>query len=320
MTDKAHIQFPWGSPRRFNTYAHYCQQTYGTRLQKLSIDAGFTCPNRDGTVGTGGCTYCVNDAFNPSYCVPEKSITQQIDEGITFHQFRYRRATKYIAYFQAYSNTYKDIAALKQIYGEALAHPQISGISVGTRPDCVDEEKIAYLSALAKTHFVSIEYGIESCYNRTLAAINRGHTYETAVEAIRMTADKGLFIAVHIILGLPQETRQEMLAEASLLSALPINSLKLHQLQLLKNTVMEQEFQQHPSDFHLFSLDEYIDFVIDFLELLRPDIIIERLSGEAPPRYLAHSSWGLIRADQVLTQIEKRMEERGTWQGKFFCH
>ncbi|MEI6122147.1 MAG: TIGR01212 family radical SAM protein [Bacteroidota bacterium] len=304
--------------RRFNTFAAYCLKTYGTRLQKLSIDAGFTCPNRDGTIARNGCTYCCNDAFNPSYCQPEKNITQQIDEGIDFHKTRYRRATKYIAYFQPYSNTYKELEKLKKIYGEALAHPMISGISIGTRPDCVDDKKLDFLAEIAKTHFVSVEYGIESCYNRTLTSINRGHSFELAKQAIRQTAARNLFVGAHIIFGLPGESRLQMLAEAAILSALPINSLKLHQLQILKNTTMESEFKTNPKSFHLFGLDEYIDFIMDFLELLHPDIIIERLSGEVPPRFLTHSSWGLIRTDQVLVKIENQMKLRNTWQGKLF--
>jgi len=308
----------WADKRRFNTFAAYCQRTYGTRLQKLSIDAGFTCPNRDGTLGDKGCTYCSNDAFNPSYCLPEKSITQQINEGIEFHQNRYRRATKYIAYFQPYSNTYKDLDELKTLYGEALSHPMISGISIGTRPDCIDDAKLDYLSEIAKTHFVSVEYGIESCYNKTLQAINRGHSFETAVDAIKTTAGRKLFVGAHIIFGLPGESRSDMLAEAKMLSALPINSLKLHQLQILKNTVMEMEFNNNPQRFDIFSLEEYIEFIIDFLELLNPDIIIERLSGEVPPRFLVNVPWGMLRADQVMVQIEKRMKMRNTCQGKFY--
>ncbi len=310
--------FPWGNNRRFNAYSSYCITKYGSRLQKLSIDAGFTCPNRDGALGTTGCTYCSNNAFNPSYCRPEISITQQIDEGIEFHKFRYRRATKYIAYFQPYSNTYKSLPELKEIYNEALSHPLISGISVGTRPDCVDDEKLDYFQELSDKYFVSIEYGIESCYNKTLAAINRGHTFEIAADAIRKTADRNIFTSAHLILGLPGESIAEMLDEAKIISALPINSIKLHQLQILKNTQMAADYIKAPTVFKLFSLEEYIEFIIDFLELLNPGIIIERLSGEVPPRFLETSSWGLLRADRVLQLIESRMKERNTWQGRLY--
>lgn len=318
MSEKSNVIFPWGSDRRFNTFSAYCIKTYGSRLQKLSVDAGFTCPNRDGTIGTGGCSYCANDAFNPSYCLPEKSITQQINEGIEFHKFRYRRATKYIAYFQPYSNTYKTLDELKNIYGEALAHPSISGISIGTRPDCVDDEKLDYLQQLSEKYFVSVEYGIESCYNETLKAINRGHTFETAVEAIKKTAARHIFTSAHIIFGLPGESIEAMLDQAETISRLPLNSLKLHQLQIIKGTRMAEEYNINPSSFTLFSLEKYIDFVIDFLERLNPEIIIERLSGEVPPRFLEVSSWGLIRADRVLQMIEQHMKERETWQGRLY--
>jgi len=318
LAEKSNQIFPWGNDRRFNTFSAYCIKTFGSRLQKLSVDAGFTCPNRDGTVGTGGCSYCSNDAFNPSYCLPEKSITQQIDEGIEFHKFRYRRATKYIAYFQPYSNTYKSLDELKKIYGEALAHPSISGISVGTRPDCVDDEKLDYLQQLSEKYFVSVEYGIESCYDETLKAINRGHTFKTAKEAIIKTAARHIFTSAHIIFGLPGEDTKSMLNQAEIISQLPLNSIKLHQLQIIKGTKMAEEFRANPASFALFSLEKYIDFVIDFLERLNPEIIIERLSGEVPPRFLEVSTWGLIRADRVLQLIEQRMKDRETWQGRLY--
>ncbi|HOV11326.1 MAG TPA: TIGR01212 family radical SAM protein [Bacteroidales bacterium] len=310
--------YPWGNNRPFNAYSSYCIKKYGSRLQKLSIDAGFTCPNRDGTMSTGGCTYCSNDAFNPSYCRPEKSITQQINEGIDFHKFRYRRATKYIAYFQPYSNTYKELPQLKKIFEEALAHPFISGIAIGTRPDCIDEEKLDYFGFLAEKHFVSIEYGIESCYNKTLESINRGHTFETAVAAIKKTAERQLFTTTHLIFGLPGESIQDMLDEAQIISNLPVSSIKLHQLQIIKGTVMADEYIKNPSQFTLFKLEEYISFIINFLERLNPAIIVERLSGEVPPRFLQVSSWGLIRADRVLQLIEQRMKELSTWQGRLY--
>jgi len=316
LPEKTNEIFPWGNSRRFNTFSAYCINKYGSRLQKLSIDAGFSCPNRDGTRGYGGCTYCINDAFNPSYCSPGKSITQQIDEGIDFHKFRYRRVTKYIAYFQPYSNTYKDISELKKIYGEALSHPMISGISIGTRPDCIDDEKLDYLQQLSETYFVSVEYGVESCYNKTLEKINRGHTFETAVDAIRKTAARNIFMSAHLIFGLPGETISDMLKEAEIISQLPLNSIKLHQLQILKDSLMAEDYKNNPSAYTLFNLDEYIKFIIEFLERLKPEIIIERLSGEVPPRFLEVSTWGLIRADRVLQLIEQGMKERKTWQGR----
>ncbi|MDD3527305.1 MAG: TIGR01212 family radical SAM protein, partial [Bacteroidales bacterium] len=192
-------EFPWGHSRRYNAYAQYFERTFGGRAQKVTIDAGFTCPNRDGTKGRGGCTYCNNDAFNPSYCSPEKSITQQIKEGITFHANRYRRASKFLAYFQAYSNTYDTLDNLRRRYDEALKIENVVGLVIGTRPDCIDEEKLEYFEQLARTHYVIIEYGIESCYDATLRRINRGHTFAEAEKAIRMTADYGLKTGAHLI-------------------------------------------------------------------------------------------------------------------------
>ncbi|MDR2362443.1 MAG: TIGR01212 family radical SAM protein [Prevotellaceae bacterium] len=302
--------------KRYNSAAGWYKQTFGERIQKVTINAGFTCPNRDGTVGTGGCTFCLNDAFNPSYCRSDKPITQQIDEGIAFHAVRYRRAEKFVAYFQAYSNTYAPLATLKKIYRQALEHPKIIGIVVGTRPDCIDAEKLDYFTTLAQQGlFVQIEYGVESCYDRTLQHINRGHTFAQAQEAIAQTAARGLKTAAHFIFGLPGETRGDMLAAADVISRLPLRSVKFHQLQIIKGTVVEQEFARHPERFVTFTLPEYIDFFIDFLECLSPDIVIERFIGEVPPRFVNHTVWGLLRNVDILRMLEKRLEERDTWQG-----
>ena len=308
----------WGNNRRFNAFSNYSVKTFGSRIQKLSIDAGFTCPNRDGSISVNGCTFCSNDAFNPSYCSSTKSITQQLNEGIEFHRKRYRRAGKYIAYFQAYSNTYSPIDVLKKKYEEALSHPEIIGLSIGTRPDCIDEEKLDYLQNINKDHYVSVEYGIESCYNKTLDKINRGHSFEKAVEAIQATAARKIFNVVHLVFGLPGESKEEMLLEAEIISKLPVNCIKLHQLQILKNTAIEHQYNEEPDAFRLFKLEEYVDFVIDFLEKLSPEIMIERLLGEVPPRFLAVPAWSLLRNDQVLNMIEKRMQERNSWQGKLY--
>ena len=304
------------APRRFNTYNSYFLKQFGSRVQKLSIDAGFTCPNRDGKISTGGCTFCSNAAFNPSYCSPEKSIRQQIEEGIEFHQRRYRRASQYLAYFQAYSNTYKPLGELKQIYQQALDTPGIIGIVIGTRPDCVDEPLLHYLDEVQKTHYVMLEYGVESVYDETLQRVNRGHDFATAERAIRLTAQYGIPCGGHFIFGLPGETKQMMLDAAGILSQLPLTTVKFHQLQIFKGTRMAEAFQQHPDAFHLFKLDEYIEFVIDFVERLNPDFVIERFAGEVPPRYLVSEPWMKLRYDEVLNRIEKRMEERNTWQGR----
>ena len=310
------VIYPWGHTRRFNSYTEYIRKTFGGRVQKVVVDAGFTCPNRDGTKGTGGCTYCDNDAFNPSYCNPVEPIHHQISKGIDFHAVRYRRAERFLVYFQPYSNTYKPIGQLIELYETALKYPDVIGLVIGTRPDCVDDEILNYLGNLSKKVYVQIEYGIESCYDHTLLRINRGHDFAEARKAIEETHRRGIRTGAHLIFGLPSETREDMLKEADILSTLPIDSVKFHQLQIVKGTNMEKEFLSSPDEFHSFSLEEYIDFIICFIEKLNPAIVIERFSGEVPPPYLHHSEWELIRYDSVLRLIEAELERRDTWQGK----
>ena len=312
--DFENMGFPEG--KRYNSFVGYFRRKYGERLQKIVLDAGFTCPNRDGKVGRGGCTYCDNAAFHPSYSTAGKSLHQQMDEGIEFHKVRYRTTEHYLAYFQSFSNTYAPLERLKQLYEEALSHSSVVGIVVGTRPDCVDEQKLDYLAELAKEHVVIVEYGIESCYDETLRRINRGHDFETARRAVEMTAQRGLDVGVHFILGLPGETRQMMLDSCAMINALPIRSVKFHQLQIVKGTRMEQEYAACPEDFERFTLDEYLDFFVDMLERLRPDIFIERFVGEVPPRFVNETPWGLIRNVELLRLLDRRLEERDTWQGR----
>ncbi len=312
------ILFPWKHERRFNTYSNYFKSTFGERVQKVSVDAGFTCPNRDGSLSKGGCTYCNNDAFSPSYCMPQKSVKQQILEGIEFHKKRYRRANKYLAYFQAYSNTYAPLEHLQKLYDEALEIPGIIGLVIGTRPDCIDEEKLEYFSHLSKTKYLILEYGLESCYNKTLDRINRQHSFEQSVEAIEATAGKGIRTGAHLIFGLPGETRDEMLAEAGIISNLPLNNVKFHQLQIIKGTIMAREYELNPDNFSLFSWEEYREFMVDFLEKLNPAFVVERITGEAPPRFISGPRWGLKRTDQILGLFEQRLLERNTWQGRLY--
>jgi uncharacterized protein len=310
--------FPWGHERRFNAYSNYFRSRYGLRVQKVSIDAGFTCPNRDGTNGWGGCTYCNNDAFNPSYCLPGKTITRQIEEGIIFHQKRYKEAASYLAYFQAYSNTYAPLEKLKILYEEALNYPGVAGLIIGTRPDCVDIEILDYLKELSGKYYIAIEYGIESCYEKTLLRINRGHSFAKAVEVLEKTAELGINSGGHFILGLPGESREEMLAQADIISGLPLTTVKFHQLQIMKGTAMEKEFLKKPDDFYLFSMEEYLDFFVKFLERLNPLIVVERFSGEAPPRFLTGEIHWNKRTDQIVDFIEKRLEKSDTWQGRLY--
>ena len=315
--------YPWGDNRRFNSYSSYFAREFGGRVQKISIDAGFSCPNRDGTISTGGCTFCRNDAFNPSYCRPEKSVRQQIEEGIEFHQRRYRRAKSYLAYFQAFSNTYKPLEELERIYREALSVPGVIGLVIGTRPDCINEDVLQLLKNLSfrpkgGTSSIIIELGIESVYDSTLLRVNRGHDFATAKRAIELVHSYGFHCGGHFIFGLPGETREMMLNAADIISELPLTTVKFHQLQIFRDTKMADEYLANPSDFHLFTLEDYIEFVIDFIERLNPDIVIERFAGEVPPRYLVSKPWLSLRYDQVLALIEKRLAERDTFQGKYY--
>jgi uncharacterized protein len=320
MSGSVFDTYPWGDKRRFNSYSAHIKKHFGGRVQKVSIDAGFTCPNRDGTKGKGGCTYCNNDAFNPSYCTPRKSISAQIAEGIEFHQTRYRRATGYLAYFQAYSNTYAPVSELEAMYSEALNHPGVLGLVVGTRPDCIDESILALLKEISKKHYVIIEYGVESCSDETLKLINRGHTFQEAVAAIEMTAAAGIQTGAHFIFGLPGESRQQMLDSATIISKLPLTSVKFHQLQIISGTLMECEYAENPDKFVVFAFEEYMEFFIDFLERFNPGIIVERFTGEAPPRLVISPRWGKKRSDVIMNTFEQRLEERNTWQGKLYAH
>jgi radical SAM protein (TIGR01212 family) len=282
------------------------------------VDAGFTCPNRDGTKGTGGCTYCDNNAFNPSYCHPREPLHVQIAKGIAFHEVRYRRAQQYLVYFQPYSNTYAPLEKLKVLYEDALAYPNVIGLVIGTRPDCVTDEVLNYLQLLSSKVYIQVEYGLESCNDLTLTRINRQHEFDLSREMIIKTSRLGIKTGAHFIFGLPGESKEIMMKTASLISDLPLDSVKFHQLQIVKGTPMELEFQEKPEDFYQFSLDEYVKFIVEFIEKLNPSIVIERFSGEVPPRYLHHSSWKLIRYDAVLRLIEQELENQNTWQGKLY--
>jgi uncharacterized protein len=310
--------YPWGNTRRFNSYSDYFRMRFGGRLQKVSIDAGFTCPNRDGTAGTGGCTYCNNDAFNPSYCTPDKTIFEQLSAGIDFLKHRYRSPQGYLAYFQAYSNTYAPLDTLRALYEEALDFPGIKGLIIGTRPDCMDTGKIDYLAELSKKCFIVVEYGVESCYDETLRRINRGHTFRQASDVIKMTASRNIKTGAHFILGLPGESYDDMMQQADIISELPLDSVKFHQLQIVKGTKMEMEYNLKPDNFKLFSFDEYVEFFVRFLEKLNPAIVVERFTGEAPPTMLAVHNWGKKRTDQIAAIIEKRLVSLDTWQGRLY--
>lgn len=273
---------------------------------KLVLDAGFGCPGR--------CTFCDNAAFHPAYSTSSKSITQQLDEGITFHAKRGRTEGPYLAYFQSYSNTYAPLERLREVYEEALAHPAIEGIVIGTRPDCVDTEKLDDIASLGCAR---MEYGIESCRDETLLRVRRGHDFACSERAVRETAARGIPVCGHFILGLPGETRETLLEDVARINALPLDSVKFHQLQLLKGTPMAAEFAERPAEFVRWTLDEYIDLLVDILERLLPDIAVGRLAASVPPRYLAVPGWG-VKASAFSALLNRRLAERRTWQGKLF--
>lgn len=302
--------------QRYNEFGNWLKEQLGMKAQKISLNAGFTCPNRDGRVGIGGCTYCNNQTFNPDYCVTDKTVARQLEEGKSFFARKYPEM-KYLAYFQAYTNTYDSIDNLRAKYEEALSVPDVVGLVIGTRPDCMPDALLDYLSEVNRRTFLIVEYGVESVYDTTLQRINRGHTHAQTIDAITRTAARGIRVGAHLILGLPQESREELIAEAGILSALPLTTLKLHQLQLIKGTRMAEEYAQQPADFHLFTAEEYIDLVIDFVERLRPDIVLERFVSQSPSSLLAVEGWGL-KNHEFVAKVRCRMEERDVHQGRLF--
>ena len=310
------MNYCWGHERRFNDYSSYIKKTFSKRVQKVSIDAGFSCPNRDGLKGTGGCTFCNNDTFNPSYCGSGSSITQQIKTGIDFFSPKYK-TQNYLAYFQAYSNTYSSIKVLKERYLEALDHPQVIGLVIGTRPDCVSDELLEYLSELKKQHHITVEYGIESTLNSTLESINRGHDYESGIQAIKKTAKAGINVGTHLILGLPNESKEDILHHASKVSELPLDYLKLHQLQLVRGSAMGEAYLKKALYIDLYDVEEYVELVVDFLELLNPNIVMERFISQSPKELLIAPKWGLKNFEFV-AKVDKRLKERDTWQGRLY--
>ncbi|MBO7230200.1 MAG: TIGR01212 family radical SAM protein [Bacteroidaceae bacterium] len=300
----------------YNEFGTYLRNIFNYKVQKITIDGGFTCPNRDGTKGRGGCTYCNNRTFNPAFCHKHLPVKEQMREGIAFFSHKYPDM-RYLAYFQAYTNTYDSLANLKQRYEDALSVEGCVGIVIGTRPDCMPEELLDYLVELQKRTFVLIEYGIESTSDRTLLRINRGHDYACAVDAVKRTAARGIPVGAHIILGLPGESREELMKQAAVLSELPLTTLKLHQLQLIRGTRMAEEYAETPSDFSLFSVENYIETVVDYVERLNPDFVLERFASQSPKELLIAPDWGL-KNHELVDKIKRRMRERDTWQGKIY--
>lgn len=298
----------------YNEFPQFLKRYFSYKVQKISLNAGFTCPNRDGSKGYGGCTYCNNQTFNPDYCRTEKPITQQLEEGKRFFAYKYPEM-KYLAYFQAYTNTYGELENLKRKYEEALSVDGVVGLVIGTRPDCMPDDLLRYLEEINKHTFLLVEYGIESTNDVTLKRINRGHTFQATRDAVTRTAACGILTGGHVILGLPGETHESIVTQAKVLSDLPLTTLKMHQLQLIRGTRMALEYEQYPEDFHLFDIDEYIDLVIDYVEHLRPDLVLERFVSQSPKELLIAPDWGL-KNYEFNHRVQKRMKELGAYQGK----
>lgn len=302
--------------KRYIDYSSFIKLKFGERVQKISLDIGFSCPNRDGSKGFGGCTYCNNETFNPDYCEPTKSIKQQLEEGVEFFS-RKGKNNKFLAYFQAYTNTYSDFESLKKMYEEALSIPKVIGLVIGTRPDCISQEIIDYLDELSKKYFISLEFGVESTNEKTLLEVNRCHTFEDTKKTYELCKNKGFHLGAHIILGLPNESKDDLFKHAIELSKLPISTLKIHQLQIVKNSIMNVQFKRNPEKFNLFTSEDYINFVSEFITHLRPDIIIERFISEAPKELLVAPNWGM-KNFEITAKIDKNLVTKNLWQGKHY--
>lgn len=300
----------------YREFSELLNDRFPYKVQKISVNAGFTCPNRDGLKGVGGCTYCNNQSFSPGYGGMARSVSDQLRDGIEFFAHKYP-SMKYLAYFQSYTNTYDDIEKLIALYEEALAYPDVVGLIIGTRPDCMPKDLLDYFSELNKKTFLLIEYGLESTLDATLRFINRGHTYAESERVIFETAEKGIMTGAHLILGLPHETRAQILEHAHKIAKLPLKTVKLHQLQLIRRTVMAHQYAKHPDWFNLFNVDEYINLCIDFAERLNRDIIIERFVSQSPKELLIAPDWGL-KNYEFTAKILKRFAERNTFQGRLY--
>lgn len=286
------------------------------KVQKISVNAGFTCPNRDGSKGRGGCIYCNNASFTPGYCDQFSSITNQIEEGKWFFARKYP-TMRYLAYFQSYTNSYADIDIVISRYQEALSVPDVEGLIIATRPDCMPDEVLEYLQHVSKEKFVFIEYGAESCNNTVLERVNRCHTWQDTVATVERTHKYGLDCGLHLILGLPTEARDSMMQSAKEVSLLPIKSLKLHQLQIIRATHLAKEYAADPQIVHLYDIDEYILLVSDFIERLRPDIALDRFVSQCPPEFLIAPRWG-IKNYEFTAKLIKSMQQRGVTQGSLY--
>lgn len=309
------------SPLPYNDYGGVMRQRFGGRVQKLAVDAHLSCPNRDGSIATGGCTFCRNDAFSPAYCREADSITTQLDRALHFHHSRGRNADHYLAYFQSGTNTHAPVSTLESIYREALSHSAISGIIIGTRPDCINSETLQLLAQIAQHYYVAVEYGIESVYDATLRHTNRGHDFATAVAAVAATKARNIDVGAHFILGLPNESRTDIIKGIHHINALDLDFIKFHQLQIYHATPLATEWELHPERFLFnddFGTKQYVDLIVEIVRHLHPSTAIERFVSQAPTHLVAHSPLGGIRPDVVRTEVIDAMQSHGFSQGDLY--
>ena len=305
-----------GKEKRYNDFSTHFRKLFNGRVQKISLNAGFTCPNRDGLKGKGGCTYCNNKTFQPDYCHLQDELKIQLDEGIRFFSKKYN-TMRFLAYFQAYTGTYAPVEILKQLYDDSLRHEKVLGLVIATRPDCLGNDVLDLLEELSKKCYVMVELGVESVKEETLKRINRGHSFEDSVYALKETSRRGIHNCAHLILGLPGEKYEDFMEQARVISSLPVENIKLHQLQVHTGTNMAKEFAEVPEDFTMFTVESYINLVVDYLECLNPSIIVERFVSSAPGKMVIAPKWGLKNYEFV-AKVEKRLIERDTWQGKLY--
>ncbi len=294
-------------------YGEFLRQHFDVKVQKIAIDAGFMCPNRDGTKGVGGCIYCNNQSFNPAYCQTRISVTEQVERGKTFFARKYPQM-KYLAYFQAYTNTYGNLEHLISLYEEALACNDVVGLIIATRPDCMPDELLEYLSGLGKQKFVMVEYGVETSHDRTLKAINRGHSWADVVDAVSRTARYGVMCGAHLILGLPGETLEDFIVTAQRISQLPLSTVKLHQLQVIRGTTLAQMYERGEVELMQWSAEEYIDACLQVMQHIRRNMAIERFVSQSPGELLMSPRWGL-KNYEFTHLLLKRMAAQGVEQG-----
>jgi radical SAM protein (TIGR01212 family) len=311
----ATVRSAWFSPaRRYYALSDFLRRRFGRKVWRVTVDAGFTCPNVDGSVALGGCVYCDNRSFSPNRRLPHIGVRAQVERGVRILE-KYYRADRFLVYFQAATNTYAPVDKLRRLYDEALDHPQIVGLVVGTRPDCVPEPVAALMEEYARSRYVSLELGLQSIHDRSLVWMNRGHDGAAFVDAVQRCAGRGFEVAAHVILGLPDESRDDMLATADTLARLPVDAVKIHNLHVVRETPLERMYQA--GNVRMLELAEYISLVCDFLERLPPTMVIQRLSGDAPPEYLVAPAWCLEK-QALLEGVERELQRRDSWQGRWF--